>query len=186
MGEGLKRWEKKGAVEGRKFRKNLVEKLKLCRHNIEEGSETNNEKHNCLSGWNMFHFSHWRWDCRTQADKLCWTICTSCCLSHQEEEKVMKRWWQLRVISKYCSWMKMGIGLLSGSGQSCIWKGEEQHWGLAAEKQAVVSVVCTQRSQMQLIITKVCLFMESEVTTILESPNFCLNTSSMSHSFCSG
>lgn len=57
---------------------------------------------------------------------------------------------------------------------------------LVAENQAVVSVVCTQRSQMQLIITKGCLFMESEVTTILESPNFCLNTSSMSHSFCSG
>lgn len=53
-GEGLQRWEKKGAVEGRKFGKKLVEKLKPCRHNIEEESETSHEKHNWLCGWNTF------------------------------------------------------------------------------------------------------------------------------------
>lgn len=38
-------------------------------------------------------------------------------------------------------------------------------------------------SQMQPIMTKECLYMESGVrTTTLESPDFCLNTSNISHS----
>lgn len=48
------RWEKKGGVEGRKFGTKLVEKLKPCRHNIEGGSATSNDKHNWLCAWNTF------------------------------------------------------------------------------------------------------------------------------------
>lgn len=92
--------------------------------------------------------------------------------------------------------MKMGYHLLNEDGdRTSLWtwrdvseRSSSEAWLL--KRRLWFPVVCLQGRQMQLIITKGCLFCGVwSNTTILKSPNFCLNTflrSNVSHSLCSG